>query len=207
VTTPSVNYEAVHRAQKLVGEKLNEQRLARIKARNDAHVAAGGVLCGYPGCTRPGRRFMNMRACKLHQLFEPHQPPTTCDKPLVCYRECCAGRRQTSDERRAEYDAQVIEWRANARSEIMTIARIGLPFGPRELAAVLPVKLARQAARDWLLALLDDGVNHGVLVQLSEFSWRMRREHEPIQHVEPRTGGSYVTTVDADRVERDNRYQ
>lgn len=192
-----VDYVRVHEAMRRVGVQLEGERLDRIAKRNAAHVAAGGVICSQ--CTRPGRRFMNIRACELHAPAAI--APTTCNKPLVCYAACCVAR-LPKIEYKLDADELVHAWRGRARSEIMQLTRLG-SFGLGDLAAILPTHVPRARARELVTSLLDDGVNAGVLVRI-DGRWRARREGEELQHVD-----TYVPPppVDTDRVERDNRYQ
>lgn len=199
-----LNYPRIHAAMSKVGEKLEAERLARIAARDARQIVIPGTrTCGHPGA----RRYMNSSACPdctPAKLAGHDEPPTPrCNKPIACYLPCCVKPRPSSDELRHEYDDQVLAWRARAKAEIMVLARLGT-FGPAELAGLLPINLARARAREWVLNLLDDGVRAGVLVQVDRSKWRARRPDEPVQHVEP-SGMQQI--VDADRVERDNRYQ
>lgn len=144
------------------------------------------------------RRFMNYSACadctpaKLAGHPEPPEPK--CAKPLLCYGPCCVAERPKI-EHALDADELTHAWRARARSEIVQLARLG-SFGLGDLAAVLPVHVPRAHARELVTALLDDGVNAGVLVR-DRGRWRARRDDEHLQHVAPTT--AYV--------ERENRYQ
>lgn len=201
-----VDYVRVHEAMRLVGVKLERERLERIAKRDAVPTELTCSTCG-----APARRYMNTRACIEHtpaKLAGHAEPPTRgCTKPLACYRPCCVQVAPPSNERRAELDAEIEKWRSYARAEILQVASIGLPFGPRELAALLPVKLAKGRAREWLTQLLDEGVNAGALVQLDKASWRLRRDGEPVQVIETSATPYRAPRVDTDRVERDNRYQ
>jgi hypothetical protein len=199
-----VDYVRVHTAMSRVGVKLERERLERIERRNSAHVAAGGVICAL--CTRPGRRFMNLRACELHAPAPIRA--TECLKPLRCYCASCARHDEPAPvDRRHELQERIEAWRQHARGEIMQLASLRVPFGPRDLAALLPIKLAGSSARDWLTQLLDEGVNAGALVQLGPAQWRARRDDEAVQRVETSATPYTLPRVDTDRVERDNRYQ
>lgn len=178
--------------------------LADYAARQIAEK--GNRTCGHPGA----RQFMNFSACpdctpaKLAGHPEPPEP--RCAKPLLCYGPCCVVKTEPPpDERRHQLDEEIEAWRGRARAEIMTLAHLGT-FGPRDLAALLPVKLAQGHAREWLTRLLHEGVNAGALVQIDATSWRARRDGEAVQHIELEQSSHHVR-VDSSRVERDNRYQ
>lgn len=186
--TAEIDYERVHAAMKRVGEHLNEQRLARIAARNAAHIAAGGRICRSAEqwplqgvCTRPAIGFyLSGWRCQEHtpaKLAGHPEPPTpTCAKPLLCYRECCAVKTEPAPvEKRHELDERIAAWKAHARAEILQLASLGYPFGPRDLAALLPVKLAGDSARDWLMQLLDEGVTAGALARVGDTEWKGAR--------------------------------
>lgn len=177
-TVTEIDYVRVHAAMSRVGEKLEQERLERIRVRNEAHIAAGGVICST--CTRPGRTYQNVRACELHtpaRLAGHPEPPTPrCNKPLACYLPCCLKRTDPLPvERRHELDDRIEAWKAHARAEIMQLASLPVPFGPRDLAALLPVKLAGEHARDWLMQLLDEGVTAGALARVGDTEWKGAR--------------------------------
>lgn len=168
-----VDYVRVHEAMRVVGVKLERERLERIAARD---AVPTGLTCST--CGAPARRYMNTRACVDHtpaKLAGHDEPPAPkCGKPLACYRPCCLKPAPVSTQRRHELDEQIEAWKTSARAEIMTLASIG-PFGPRDLAALLPVGLAKEHAREWLTALLDEGVKAGALVQISDTQWKGAR--------------------------------
>lgn len=132
-------------------------------------------------CGAPGRRYMNWRGCLEHSpaayAGHPEPPAPTCGKPLTCYRSCCAGDAPKPKLKPDEIDANelVDRWKAHARAEIMVLAGLGYPFGPGDLAALLPLKLAGDNARDWLTWLLDEGIEAGAIVALGDNRWKGAR--------------------------------
>lgn len=131
-------------------------------------------------CGQPGRQYMNTKACPSHTpaaLAERPEPPTpTCGKPLACYLACCLQRTQPAPvELRTDLENRIDEWRAYARGEIVTLAGLGYPFGPGDLAALLPVKLLGENAREHLLLLLEEGVKAGAIVAVGQHQWKGAR--------------------------------
>ena len=143
---------------------------------------------------------MNFSACpdctpaKLAGHAEPPEP--VCAKPLLCYGPCCVTERPKI-EHTLDADELAHAWRGRARSEIVQLSRLG-SLGLGDLAAVLPTHVPRHVAREWVTQLLDDGVRAGVLVA-ERGRWRARRDDEHPPYEAP--------SIDADRVERENRYQ
>lgn len=118
---------------------------------------------------------MNTKACPLHtpaaMAGNPEPPATVCAKPLTCYRHCCVTELEPV---KVEPDANelVERWKTYARAEIMTLAGLGYPFGPADLAALLPIKLAGDRAREWVMWLLDEGIEAGAIVAVAPNQWK-----------------------------------
>lgn len=136
------------------------------------------ILCVV--CGNQGRRYMNTRACADDSpaaLAGHDEPPTpTCNKPTACYLPCCLRRTDPLPvERRHELDERIEAWRIHARAEIITLAGLGYPFGPGDLAALLPVKIAGDHAREWLQTLLDEGIKAGAIERVGDHQWKGAR--------------------------------
>lgn len=131
-------------------------------------------------CERPGRRYQNSKACEDHTparlAGHPEVPEPTCNAPLSCYRPCCLKRVEPPPTvKRQELDHRIEEWRTYARGEILALASQPYPFGPGDLAALLPLKLAGEHAREWLTLLLDEGEKAGAIVRVGDHEWKGAR--------------------------------
>jgi hypothetical protein len=143
------------------------------------YIASGEVVpCAV--CGAPGRRYMNTKACPDHtpaKIAGHAEPPIPkCGKPLACYLPCCATKTQPPPaELRTELEHRIDEWRDYARGEIKVLAGLGYSFGPGDLAALLPVNLLGDGARDHLQALLEEGVKAGAIVAVGQHQWKGAR--------------------------------
>jgi len=123
---------------------------------------------------------MNVWACPDHTparvAGHPEPPTPTCGRPLACYLPCCKTRVEpTPVEKRHELDERVVAWQEYARGEILTLASQPYPFGPGDLAALLPVRLAGEHARSWLERLLEEGEKAGAITRVGDHQWKGAR--------------------------------
>lgn len=136
------------------------------------------VVCAI--CGAPGRQYQNVKACSEHSpaalAGHPEPPTPTCRKPIACYLPCCLRRTDPLPvEKRHELDERIELWRTYARDEIKVLAGQPYAFGPGDLAALLPVKLAGDSAREWLAQLLEEGVKAGAIVAVGDHQWKGAR--------------------------------
>lgn len=147
--------------------------LADYAARQIAQK--GAMTCGHDGA----RKFMNYSACPdctpAKRAGHPEPPTPTCCRPLVCYLPCCLQKLEPTKPEPPSANEQVEKWKAYARAEILTLAGLGYPFGPADLAALLPLKLAGDRAREWVMWLIEEGIEAGAIVATGDNRWKGAR--------------------------------